>query len=294
MSAPRSFLFVPADSEKKIAKGLACGADALILDLEDSVAEAMKPQARTIAAALLRERAENRTPELWVRINPLTTPFANDDLQAVIAAAPDGIVLPKPDNAADLEELDRRITALEASAGLMQGRIKVMPVATETPASVFGLGSYSPATPRLAAITWGAEDLPAAVGASVNRLANGQYTDLCRIVRSLCIAAAAKADVAAIETVFPAFKDDEGLKTYADQGRAEGFTGMMAIHPAQVSIINAAFTPSDAEISHARQVVSLFLANPQAGTLALDGRMIDRPHLKQAERLLARLPSGVM
>jgi citrate lyase subunit beta/citryl-CoA lyase len=287
MSVLRSFLFVPADSEKKLAKGLESGADALILDLEDAVAEPNKPEARRIAAAFLAAHAKPRTPELWVRINPLSTPFANDDLAAIVRAAPDGIVLPKPDSAADLIELDRRLRTLETGHSLAPGAIKVLPIATETPASVFTLGTYAGASPRLAALTWGAEDLPAAIGATVSRWEDGSYTDLCRIVRSLCIAGAAAAGVPAIETVYPAFKDDEGLTAYAARGRAEGFSGMMAIHPAQVPVINAVFSPSEAEIAHARRVVDLFAANPNAGTLALDGKMLDRPHLTLARRVLA-------
>lgn len=289
MSRLRSFLFVPGDSEKKLAKGMGTGADALILDLEDAVAESAKPAARGLVAEALKGA---RPSQLWVRINPLSTPHAEADLDAVVAGAPDGIVIPKPDSAADLVALDALISAREAKAGLPQGRIRVMPVATETPASVFGLGTYSPATPRLAALTWGAEDLPAAVGASVNRTPGGQYTDLCRIVRSLAIAAAAKADVPAIETVYPAFRDLEGLRAYAAQGRAEGFTGMMAIHPDQVAVIAEVFTPSAAEIAHAEAVVHLFAANPGAGTLSLDGKMLDFPHLKQARRVLAAAGAG--
>lgn len=283
MSRLRSFLFVPGDSENKLAKGLGSGADALIIDLEDAVAESAKPAARGLAAEALKGP---RPAELWVRINPLTTAHAAADLKAVVHAAPDGIVIPKPDSAADLARLDGLIGALEAEAGLPPGRIRVMPVATETPASVFSLGSYTAATPRLAALTWGAEDLPAAVGASVNRMPDGQYTDLCRIVRSLAIAAAANAGVPAIETVYPAFRDLAGLRAYAAQGRAEGFTGMMAIHPDQVAVIGEVFTPSPDEIAHARAVVDLFAANPGAGTLALDGKMLDLPHLKQAMRVL--------
>jgi len=286
VSALRSFLFVPADSEKKIARGLESGADALILDLEDAVAEAAKPAARALAAALLKGRAQPRAPELWVRINPLTGPHALGDLAAVVAAAPDGIVIPKPDSAADLVRLDHYLSALEAAAGLARGGIRVMPVATETPASVFGLGTYAGA-PRLAAMTWGAEDLPAAIGAAGGRWDDGSFTDLCRLVRSLCLAAAAAAEVPAIETVYPAFRDEAGLAAYAARGRREGFTGMMAIHPAQVPLINAAFTPSEAEIAEARRIVALFEAHPGAGTLALDGRMLDLPHLKAARKTLA-------
>jgi citrate lyase subunit beta/citryl-CoA lyase len=284
MSRLRSFLFVPGDSEKKLAKGMGTGADALILDLEDAVAESAKPAARGLVMEALKGA---RPSQLWVRINPLSTPHALADLDAVVAGAPDGIVIPKPDSAADLVALDALLTLREAAAGVEPGRIRVMPVATETPASVFGLGSYTAATPRLAALTWGAEDLPAAVGAAVNRMADGHYTDLCRIVRSFTIAAAANAGVPAIETVYPAFRDLDGLKAYAAQGRAEGFTGMMAIHPDQVAVIAEVFTPSAAEIAHARAVVDLFAANPDAGTLALDGKMLDFPHLKQARRVLS-------
>lgn len=283
MSALRSFLFVPGDSEKKLAKGMGSGADALIIDLEDAVAESAKPAARELAVATLKGP---RRQQLWVRINPLATPHAAADLAAVTGAAPDGIVIPKPDSAADLAALDLQLSALEAGAGLPQGGIRVMPVATETPASVFGLGSYTAATPRLAALTWGAEDLPAAVGASVNRMPDGSYTDLCRIVRSLTIAAAANAGVPAIETVYPAFRDLEGLRAYAAQGRREGFTGMMAIHPDQIAVITEVFTPSAEDIAHAEAVVALFAANPGAGTLALEGKMLDMPHLKQARRVL--------
>ena len=283
MTRLRSFLFVPGDSEKKLAKGMGTGADALILDLEDAVAESAKPAARGLIAEALKGP---RPSQLWVRINPLTTPHAAPDLAAVVPFAPDGIVIPKPDSAADLVALDGLVTALEVQAGLPQGRIRVMPVATETPAAVFSLGTYTSATPRLAAVTWGAEDLPAAVGAAVNRMSDGGYTDLCRIARSLTIAAAANAGVPAIETVYPAFRDLEGLRAYAAQGRAEGFTGMMAIHPDQVAVIAEVFTPSADEIAHARAVVDLFAANPGAGALSLNGKMLDFPHLKQARRVL--------
>lgn len=289
MSAPRSWLFAPGDQPAKMEKAAASGVAAVILDLEDSVAEANKPAARGAAAEFLRARSPGKGPQLWVRINPLSTAHAGADLIAVVPAAPDGIVLPKPDSAADAIDLAHRLDTLEAETGLAQGSIRILPIATETPASVFNLGGYGAVGPRLIGLTWGAEDLPAAVGAQINRHPDGQYTDLCRMVRSLCIAGAAVAEVAAIETVYPAFKDLEGLRAYAEAGRREGFTGMMAIHPAQVSVIEAVFRPTEAEIDHARRVVELFAANPEAGALALDGRMLDRPHLKQAERLLAGL-----
>jgi len=287
-TTPRSWLFAPGDTLAKMQKAAGCGAGAVILDLEDSVAAANKPAARALVADFLSERIIGG-PQLWVRINPLSTAFASADLAAVAPAAPDGIVLPKPDSAADALALAGQLERIEAEAGLERGAIRILPIATETPASVFNLGGYGNVGARLAGLTWGAEDLPAAVGAQTNRTPDGQFTDLCRIVRSLCIAGAAVAGVPAIETVYPAFRDLEGLKAYAEAGRREGFVGMMAIHPAQVEIIEAVFRPSEAEIAHARQVLDLFAANPGAGVLALDGKMLDKPHLVQAERLLANL-----
>ena len=290
---PRAWLFVPGDREERIAKAQAASdADALILDLEDSVAETAKPAARaSVAAALARVRGEGG-PELWVRINPLSGPFALHDLAAVLPAAPAGIVLPKPDSVADVMRLGHHLEALEAAAGLALGSTRILPIATETPASLFALGGYGGAGPRLAGLTWGAEDLPAAVGASGGRLEEGGYTDLCRLARSLCLAAAAAAGVAAIETVYPAFRDLDGLAAYAAAGRREGFTGMMALHPAQVGVINAVFSPSESEIEHARRVVAAFEATPGAGVLSLDGAMIDLPHLKQARRVLDHARQG--
>jgi citrate lyase subunit beta/citryl-CoA lyase len=284
----RSWLFAPGDQPAKMAKAAASGAGAVILDLEDSVAEAGKPVARTAVADFISGRGEPG-PQLWVRINPLASPHALHDLAAVVAPGLCGVVIPKPDGPQDVVRLTHHLEALEARAGLEPGAVRILPIATETPASLFALGGYACVGRRLAALTWGAEDLPAAVGAQVNRGPDGQFTDLCRLARSLCIAGAAAADVAAIETVYPAFKDLDGLRTYAQAGRREGFIGMMAIHPAQVEVIEAVFRPSEAELEHARCVVELFATHPHAGTLALDGRMLDRPHLKQAERLLAGL-----
>lgn len=283
---PRSWLFAPGDTPAKMAKATACGVGAVILDLEDSVAETAKPAARAATADFLRARTADG-PQLWVRINPLSTAHAAADLAAVVPAAPDGVVLPKPDSASDVVQLAREMDRLEAQAGVAAGSVRILPIATETPASVFNLGGYGVVGPRLIALTWGAEDLPAAVGAQVNRHPDGSYTDLCRMVRSLTIAGAAAADVPAIETIYANFRDLDGLRAYAEAGRREGFTGMMAIHPAQVAVIEDVFRPSEAEIAHARAVVDMFAANPGAGVLALDGKMLDKPHLKQAERLLA-------
>jgi citrate lyase subunit beta/citryl-CoA lyase len=285
---PRSWLFAPGDTPAKMAKAAASGVCAVILDLEDSVAEVNKAAARTATADFLRARAAD-APQLWVRINPLSAAHAAADLAAVVPAAPDGIVLPKPDGPQDVVDLVHRLERLEAEAGVAEGSIRILPIATETPASIFALGGYGVVGPRLIGLTWGAEDLPAAVGAQINRHPDGSFTDLCRLARSLCIAGAAAADVPPIETVYADFRDLDGLRAYAEAGRREGFTGMMAIHPAQVAVIEAVFRPSDAEIAHARQVVALFTDNPGAGVVALDGKMLDMPHLKQAQRLLAGL-----
>jgi citrate lyase subunit beta/citryl-CoA lyase len=287
---PRSWLFAPGDSAAKMDKAVASGADAVIFDLEDSVAEAGKASARSLVLDALRRHA-GAEPQLHVRINPLSTPHALQDLATIVAAGPAGVVLPKPDSAADAGRLGDYLSALEAQAGREIGAIGILPIATETPRSLFSLGGYADAkmsNPRLSGLTWGAEDLPAAVGAATNQGEDGGYSDLCRLARSLCIAAAAGAEVPAIDTVYPAFRDLQGLRAYAARGRREGFVGMLAIHPAQVEVINQVFTPSADELAHARAVVELFAASPKAGVLVLNGKMIDRPHLKQAQVILAR------
>lgn len=288
MSA-RSFLFAPGDSPKKMEKAYNSGADAVILDLEDSVAPSAKTDARELVAAFLREHAQGEGPELWVRINPLTGGQAEADLDSVAGAAPHGIILPKPDSAADVISLSQALDARERSADLPAGGIAILPIATETPASVFQLHTYAGSSGRLAGLTWGAEDLSSAIGAVSARDGNGELTSPYQIARALCLAGAAAAEVAPIETVYPDFRDLEGLERYVSNGRRDGFVGMMAIHPAQVEVINRGFTPSADEVDFARRVVELFAANPGAATLGLDGRMLDRPHLVQAERLLARL-----
>ncbi|WP_298283664.1 CoA ester lyase [Acidocella sp.] len=284
---PRSWLFVPADSAPKIAKALGAGADALILDLEDSVALGAKPAARVLAGQTLA--APRTGPALWVRINPLGSGLALSDLATIMPHAPDGIVLPKPDSVADVQKLGAYLEALEAAFGLEPGRTRILAIATETPASVFSLGGYAAAGPRLIGLTWGAEDLPAAIGATHARQPDGALTDLCRLVRSLCLAGAAAANVAAIDTVYPDFRDLDGLRAWAAQAKREGFVSMMAIHPAQVPVINEIMTPSTAEIAEARAIEALFAAAPGAGVVAHQGRMLDLPHLKQAQRLLARV-----
>lgn len=274
----RSFLFVPGDRPERMAKALGLGADALILDLEDSVAPAAKPEARRQVAAFL---SANPEAKLWVRVNPLDGGENEKDLDAVLAGHPDGIVLPKSEGGACVAELVKRLTARGNATA------QVMAIGTETPGAVFGLGSYKGAK-RLAALTWGAEDLPASIGAATSREADGSYTAPYEVARALTLFGAAAAGVAPIETVYPAFKDLDGLAAYAARARRDGFTGMMAIHPAQVEVINAAFTPSAEEIAHAEAVVAAFAANPNAGALQLDGKMIDRPHLVQARRILGR------
>ena len=270
----RSLLFVPGDRPERMVKALGLGADALILDLEDSVAPAGKVAARAHVAAFL---AEPRTMPLFVRINPLDSGLADDDLAAVLPGKPDGIMLPKAEGGASLAALDARLS----------GDIAILPIATETPAAIFALGSYGGVTDRLVGLTWGAEDLPAAIGAATSREADGSYTAPYQLARSLTLFGAHAAGVAAIETVYPDFRDLDGLAAYAARGRRDGFTGMMAIHPSQVAVINAAFTPSAEERVHAQKIVDLFAANPGAGALQLDGRMVDAPHLKAAKALLA-------
>jgi citrate lyase subunit beta / citryl-CoA lyase len=283
---PRSWLFVPGDNPEMTAKAFAAGADAVIVDLEDAVLEPNKADARSLIAAFKQEPPRTSS-QLWVRINPLGTKHALLDLAAAVPVGPAGIVLPKADSASAVIELDHYLSALEAAAGRPIGETKVLPIATETPKSVFELGSYVASGPRLAGLTWGAEDLPTAVGAASGRDEFGAFTPLCELVRSLCIAGAAAAGVAAIDTVYPAFKDAEGLRAYVQRGRRDGFQGMLAIHPAQVPVINELFTPSAAEIEHAERVVAAFESDAGRSAIALDGKMLDAPHLKQATRILA-------
>ncbi len=277
----RSFLFVPADSERKLAKAGDCGADALILDLEDAVAEDARPAARRLAAEYLEDRED-----AWVRINPMDTKHALEDLAAVMPSAPAGIVLPKPRSPDDVVTLADHLDEIEQQQGIEPGQTRILALCTERPEALFSLQGYAGATPRLGALSWGAEDLSAALGAASNRDADGNWLPVYEMARSLCLLAAAAAEVAAIDTVFTDFRDLEGLLGYAQNARRDGFSGMLAIHPAQVDVINAAFVPSRTEIEQAERIVALFARNPGAGTIGMDGRMIDRPHLVQAQRLL--------
>ena len=276
----RSLLFVPGDRPDRMEKARGSGADALILDLEDAVAAAARPKARQEVAAFLEHTP--RDVKLFVRVNPLDTADHTADLEVIAHAKPDAIVLPKSEGAASVETL----------AGHMAARtlfVPILAIATETPAAIFQLGSYASVAHRLCGLTWGAEDLPAAIGAATSREEDGRYTPPYELARSLTLFGAAAAGVAPIETVFPAFRDADGLAAYVARAARDGFTGMMAIHPNQVAAINAAFTPSEAAVAHARAVVEAFAAMPDAGVLQLDGKMIDAPHLKQAQRLLATL-----
>jgi citrate lyase subunit beta/citryl-CoA lyase len=270
----RSLLFVPGDRPDRMAKAVSSGADAVILDLEDSVAAEKKAEARKAAAAFLAGR---RALPIFVRINSAT---ADQDLAAIVPGKPDGIVLPKAEGGQALKELDRRLRALGDAKAV------VLPIATETPAAIFALGSYGGITSRLCGLSWGVEDLSAAVGAATAREADGRYTPLFETVRALALFAARAAGVAAIETIFPALNDEPGLKAYAERGRRDGFTGMLAIHPAQIAVINQAFTPSAAETEWAKRVVDAFAANPGAGVLKIDGQMLDAPHLARAKNIL--------
>ena len=279
----RSILFVPGDSERKFAKARGSGADALILDLEDGVAGPAKPAARAAVRGMLA--APRDAQALWVRVNGLDTGLVDEDLDAVVPLAPFGIVLPKCRGGDDVRALDALIARREAQAGLPPGRLRVLPVATETAGSVFGLGTYAGCSPRLWGLTWGAEDLAADVGALSNQ-ADGRYTEPFRIVRALCLFAAAAAGVRALDAVCVDLQDPDAPAREAREARRDGFTGKVAIHPAHVGPINDAFTPTEDERAFARRVVDAFAANPGTGAFRLDGRMVDRPHLRAARRVL--------
>jgi citrate lyase subunit beta/citryl-CoA lyase len=274
MAEPRSWLFVPADSERKIAKALDSEADAVIFDLEDSVAPDRKKTAREILKGLA-ERSNG--PEWWVRVNPLGSPFLKDDLKLIGSAYVHGIVLPKAESGADVTHLAHRT-----------GNIPIHAIVTETAASLFGLLSYRDPKSPLAAMSWGAEDLSATLGASTKYDPSGELSFTYKLARSLCLAGAVAAGVQPVDGIFADFKDEDGLRNEAEAARREGFTGKLAIHPAQVPIINFAFSPSEDDIRHAEEIVAAFEAHPNAGVLSVGGKMVDRPHLVQARRTLER------
>ena len=281
----RSLLFVPGDSEKKLAKSISTSADALILDLEDSVSHDRTAIARSMVSEFLKAHS-NRAQQLWVRINPLQTPLALHDLVAVMAGKPDGIMLPKPLNAKDAQQLDHCLSALEVREGLELGSTRIIPVATEVAGALFDLQSYAGATPRLQGLTWGAEDLATALGATSNRNEQGDFTFTYQLARSLCLLASAHAEVQAIDTLSVDFKDMKALAADVQNARREGFSGKLAIHPDQVEVINQGFTPSAHDLSHAQRIVDAFAQAQGAGAVQLDGKMVDKPHLTQALRLL--------
>jgi citrate lyase subunit beta/citryl-CoA lyase len=288
----RSWLFVPGDSERKLAKAEGCGADALILDLEDSVAAEHKATARARVREFLAAHAARRRSQLWVRVNPSGSADCAADLAAVIAARPDGIVQPKTRSADDVSWLGTQLDGLERRHGLQQAAIRILPIATETPAALFALGGYAQCGARLAGLTWGAEDLSVAIGATANQEADGAWTAPFQLARSLCLFGAAAAGVAAIDTLHADYRDAAGLRASCAAARRDGFSGKLAIHPGQVDVINECFLPSAAELARARRIVDLFAANPGAAALAFDGRMVDIPHLRQAEQILTRAAAG--
>lgn len=283
----RSMLFVPGDSERKIEKSRASTADALVLDLEDSVAMARKPEARGLVAGVLAE-GPSAGPALWVRVNPVDTADCLPDLAAVVRGRPAGILLPKAAGPLDVIRVGRYLDALEVREEVEPGSIAIIPVATETPRASLALGDYSDHhLPRLFGLTWGAEDLAAALGAASNTDEDGRLSLTYRTVRSLMLLAAKANDIEAIDTVYPDYRDLDGLQRSSIASRREGFTGRFAIHPDQVAMINAAFSPSEADIAFAEKVVAAFAAAPDTGVVGVDGKMLDRPHLIQAQKLLA-------
>ncbi len=285
----RSLLFVPGDSPRKLEKGLASGADVLLIDLEDSVSPDAKDAARKLAGEFLAAHRDTKDrPRLFVRINALDTGLADDDLTSVMPSGPDGIMLPKSQSGASVTQLSAKISVHEAVNGLSDGATEIVAVATETAAALFGLGSYQNASPRLVGLTWGAEDLSADLGALANRDDNGLFTEPYRLARSLCLFGAVAAGAAPVDTVFTSFRDLEGLRRESAEALRDGFTAKLAIHPAQVPVINEVFTPTAEETAKAQRIVDAFAAAGSAGVIGLDGEMLDRPHLRRAEKVLAR------
>ena len=288
--ANRSWLFVPGDSERKLAKAASTGADAIIVDLEDAVVAEARPAARILAADWLTMHRQQVTPhklERWVRINPLDTPFWRDDIVGVMRGAPDGIVLPKTAGPEQLRQLAAEVYELEQRNGVPSGATRIVPLVSETAAAALTIPEYVGLTlPRLAGLMWGAEDLSAALGASRKYCDDGNWTDAFRMVRATVLLTAHARGVAAIDTLHADFRDEAGLTRMAKASRADGFSGMLAIHPGQVPVINAAFTPTEEELAGARAIVAAFAADPGAGVVSLDGKMLDQPHLVLARRML--------
>ena len=286
----RSLLFVPADGGSKLDKAMTSGADAIILDLEDSITPERKPQARAAAFDFLKNNSGKKDrPRLLVRINGLETGMTDADLDAIAAGKPDAVVFPKAEGGTSVVHLDAKLTAREAIAGVPEGQIKILAQAVESAAGLFAAGTFRNASARLIGLSWGPEDLSAELGAETNRDAAGNITEPYRLARSMCLYGAAAAKLPAIETVYVDFRNSEGLRRDTQDARRDGFTGRLAIHPAQVQIINEVFTPTAEQIEKAKAVVAAFAAQPGAGAVGIDGKMYDRPHLARAQALLARL-----
>jgi len=285
----RSLLFIPGDSPRKLDKGLTSGADVLLLDLEDSIGPDGKAAARETTVAFLREaQPAVQRPRLYVRVNGIGTGLIDADLDAVLAGKPDGIMLPKAEGGASIVHLDAKLTAREPIHGMTNGATTILALTTETAKAMFLAGTYAGASPRVAGLTWGAEDLSAELGAEANRDTGGNFLDPYRLARTLCLVGAAAAQVLALDTVYIDFRNDTGLRRECEAARRDGFSGKLAIHPAQVPIINEVFTPTEAALAHAQAVVEAFAAAGGAGVVGIGGVMYDRPHLAKAKQLLAR------
>ena len=284
----RSLLFVPGDSERKLEKGYASQADVVIVDLEDSVAPQNKAAARAVASSFIAEHRAATKAAIYVRVNDLTSGLIDDDLAALVGAQPDGIMLPKSNSGQDVQHLSAKLRVHEARFGLPDGAIRILPIITETAAGVLAASTYAGTGSRLSGLTWGAEDLSAAIGARQARDGNGHYTDVFRLARALTLLAASSAEVAAVDTVFPNFSDMAAFEAECVEAERDGFTAKMAIHPAQVPVINKAFTPSREAVERSAAIIAAFAAAGDPGVVGIDGKMYDRPHLRLAERLLAR------
>jgi citrate lyase subunit beta/citryl-CoA lyase len=284
----RSLLFIPGDSERKLAKGMEAGADVLLLDLEDSVGAERKAEARRITSAFIGESRAKSPAALYVRVNDFTTGLTDDDLAAIMPAQPAGIMLPKAIGAKDVERLSAKLRVHEAENGIEDGATRIIAIMAETAAGVLAASTFHEIIPRLAGLTWGAEDLSADIGARTPREESGRYAETFRLARTLTLLAASVVQAAAIDTVFVNFRDLEALRAECTEAERDGFTAKMAIHPAQVPVINEVFTPSAETVAHSRAVVEAFAAAGNPGVIGIDGHMYDRPHLRRAERILAR------
>jgi citrate lyase subunit beta/citryl-CoA lyase len=285
----RSFLFIPGDSPKKLEKGLGSGADALLLDLEDSISPQNKAAARDTTLAFLKEAVPVKArPRIYVRINGLQTGLTDADLDVIVGGKPDGVMFPKAEGGAAVTHCDAKLTAREAIHGLPEGALDIIAIATETAQAIFLAGTYGGASKRLKGLTWGAEDLSVELGAEANRDRDGHFLAPYQLARSLCLAGAGAAQVQAIDTVYIDFRNEAGLRRECEEARRDGFTGKMAIHPAQVAAINEVFTPTADAVKRAEAVIAAFAENPGAGTVGIGGVMYDRPHLERARQLLAR------